>query len=274
MGTSAVRRGILLAAVSFVLSSALLPPLFGGEEAPVFPKRIAKEPAYTAPVQYYALLVLGADESLRVWLVADGDRLYADVNGDGDLTETGKRFDAFRSMQDDFIPLRRTWRIPKLGGSDRYANVEVSLSFFNPKWRPRPGSARAEEMTRYIEAYAKTANANGGCVHLNAGGRLWLADAVFATSKSAAPVFRMDTKSFELGVIETLVPHTLSRRPGLETLGVGVGAAGWGGRQPGCFSWVDFREFGKFALPVVEVEFPAEGGGYLPVRRYQLPGGC
>ncbi len=53
-------------------------------------RTIAKEPAYkTAPK--YCLLVFGADAKTRVWLVIDGDALYADRNGNGDLTEKGEQ---------------------------------------------------------------------------------------------------------------------------------------------------------------------------------------
>src|SRR5262249_38818786 len=40
----------------------------------------------------YCLLVFGPKAEHRVWLVLDGDSLYVDRNGNGDLTEEGKRF--------------------------------------------------------------------------------------------------------------------------------------------------------------------------------------
>ena len=51
-----------------------------------------KEPVYQhKPV--YALLLFGSDCSQRVWVVLDGQTLYVDCNGNGDLTEEGKRFE-------------------------------------------------------------------------------------------------------------------------------------------------------------------------------------
>src|SRR5262249_17986366 len=38
----------------------------------------------------YCLLVFGLEAKTRVWLVLDGDTLYVDRNGNGDLTEEGK----------------------------------------------------------------------------------------------------------------------------------------------------------------------------------------
>src|SRR5713101_2454346 len=54
-------------------------------------RRIGKEPAYQAKPQY-CLLVFGPEAGFRVWLVLDGDVLYVDRNGNGDLTEKRERF--------------------------------------------------------------------------------------------------------------------------------------------------------------------------------------
>src|SRR5437016_992999 len=54
-------------------------------------RTIAKEPAYQGKAKY-CLLVFGAEAKTCVWLVLDGDILYVDRNGNGDLTEANKRF--------------------------------------------------------------------------------------------------------------------------------------------------------------------------------------
>src|SRR5262245_48209470 len=56
-------------------------------------RTIAKEPAYKGKPKY-CLLVFGPEAQTRVWLVLDGDTLYADRNGNGDLTEEGERLAA------------------------------------------------------------------------------------------------------------------------------------------------------------------------------------
>jgi hypothetical protein len=53
-------------------------------------RTIGKQPAYQNKPGY-CLLVFGPEASTRVWLVKDGDVLYLDRNGNGDLTEAGKR---------------------------------------------------------------------------------------------------------------------------------------------------------------------------------------
>jgi hypothetical protein len=53
-------------------------------------RTIGKEPTYESQPKY-CLVVVGPEAKTRVWLVLDGDVLYVDRNGDGDLTGTGKR---------------------------------------------------------------------------------------------------------------------------------------------------------------------------------------
>jgi hypothetical protein len=52
-------------------------------------RTIAKEPRYQHRPKY-CLLVLGPRATTRVWLVVDGNTLYIDRNGNGDLTEKGE----------------------------------------------------------------------------------------------------------------------------------------------------------------------------------------
>jgi hypothetical protein len=53
-------------------------------------RTIAKEPAYQSKPKY-CLVVFGADAGTMVWLVLDGDVLYVDRNGNGDLTAANKK---------------------------------------------------------------------------------------------------------------------------------------------------------------------------------------
>src|SRR5215831_13810140 len=53
-------------------------------------RTIGKEPAYQSKPKY-CLVVYGPEAKTRVWLVLDGDVLYADRNGDGDLTGKDER---------------------------------------------------------------------------------------------------------------------------------------------------------------------------------------
>jgi hypothetical protein len=53
-------------------------------------RTLEKEPAYKGDPKY-CLVVFGPEGKTRVWLVLDGDVLYVDRNGNGDLTEEGER---------------------------------------------------------------------------------------------------------------------------------------------------------------------------------------
>ena len=54
-------------------------------------RSIAKEPVYQTEKLQYWLLVVGPEAKTRVWVVRDGDVLYVDRNGDGDLTAADER---------------------------------------------------------------------------------------------------------------------------------------------------------------------------------------
>jgi hypothetical protein len=61
---------------------------------------ILKEPAYRSQPKY-CLLVFGPEGNTKIWLVQDGDVLYVDRNGNGDLTEAGKRVTAEKQQAGD-----------------------------------------------------------------------------------------------------------------------------------------------------------------------------
>jgi len=63
-------------------------------------RTIANEPAYKNKPKY-CLLVFGPEAKTKVWLVLDGDVLYVDRNGNGDLTEPGERVEAKSEGSDE-----------------------------------------------------------------------------------------------------------------------------------------------------------------------------
>ena len=90
-------------------------------------RTIAKEPAYTSKPKY-CLLVFGPEAKTRVWLVPDGDTLYVDRNGNGDLTEKGERF-VLALDEYDRKRGRRVWKVGDIAASDgkvRYTDLQVS----------------------------------------------------------------------------------------------------------------------------------------------------
>ena len=59
-------------------------------------RKIAKEPVYKKSPRY-CLAVFGKDAKFAVWLVVDGDTVYVDLNGNGDLTDRGEKFQLERT---------------------------------------------------------------------------------------------------------------------------------------------------------------------------------
>lgn len=92
--------------LSLLTAAALLSPALGqAADLAKIQRKVAKEPAYHTKTPKYCLLVFGLDAKTRIWLVQDGDALYVDRNGNGDLTEDGKRVkvkqssDSYRSFE-------------------------------------------------------------------------------------------------------------------------------------------------------------------------------
>jgi hypothetical protein len=80
-------RSVVLALAGL---AAGLPAVANAVDLAKVERTIRKEPVYKAQAQKYALLVFGPEADYRVWLVLDGDTLYVDRNGNGDLTESGE----------------------------------------------------------------------------------------------------------------------------------------------------------------------------------------
>jgi hypothetical protein len=90
-------------------------------------RTIAKEPAYKSQPRY-CLLVFGPEAKLRVWLVRDGNVLYVDRNGNGDLTEAGERIAAKVEGSD---PVFEAGDITEEDGRTKHTNL---LLQFHDSW--------------------------------------------------------------------------------------------------------------------------------------------
>ena len=74
-----------------LLTLIAVPALTSGADLKSIERVIQKEPAYATKTPKYCLLVFGPEAKKHVWLVLDGESLYVDRNGNGDLTEPGKK---------------------------------------------------------------------------------------------------------------------------------------------------------------------------------------
>ena len=85
-------------------------------------RSIRKEPAYESKRPQYCLMVFGPEAKVRVWLVLDGNILYVDRSGNGDLTAAADRIAPLRDLRrskarPDIEVLRNFW-LPVRGKQD------------------------------------------------------------------------------------------------------------------------------------------------------------
>lgn len=112
-----------------LLLAALAPPAETAELARIN-RTIAKEPTYQAKSPQYCLLVFGPEAKTHVWLVVDGKVLYADLNGNGDLTEKGKQFKV--AQQDNSAPQFTIREITEADGKTKHANLVLTMNEDRP----------------------------------------------------------------------------------------------------------------------------------------------
>jgi hypothetical protein len=127
----AMRLVVLALVLSLCTTSS--PPIVAAELAHV-DRSIGKEPAYQS-TPAFCLLVFGLKAEERVWLALDGDALYVDRNGNGDLTEADERVKPQPSPFGDLLglfgrrrPSTKTFEVgPVTGGGRRRHRLVVQV---------------------------------------------------------------------------------------------------------------------------------------------------
>jgi hypothetical protein len=272
-------RLALVAAVGL----ALAVPAPAADPPPVPRTPPKKEPAYKTKSPRYGLLAFGPAARDRVWLVHDGDTLYVDRNGNGDLTEPGETVAANREPGQDpeedgygfdagevtiggrthkgllvsFIPLKR------------YAGSELGK-------RPDVRAALAKDakaMAAVVAVDAEVDGLKGGGID----GRV---------SFSAGPidltgVLQFADKPADAPVVVAGAPLQVSFYGELPAPRVGrecefvlvVGTPVFG---PGTFAMVHYQDtIPEAAKPVAEISYQPAKPGSPPVKeKYEIKGRC
>jgi hypothetical protein len=116
-------RAVLVTALLAVSVSTAAP------DVPVIDRTLVKEPRYTTRAHYF-LLLFGPSTETRIWCVKDGDVLYVDRNGNGDLTEAGERvnlspdgIDLGGGTRLTYPPVFAVGEITERDGKTRHTNV-------------------------------------------------------------------------------------------------------------------------------------------------------
>jgi hypothetical protein len=118
-------------------------------------RTIKKEPAYQSKPKY-CLLVFGPEAKQRVWLVLDGDTLYVDKNGNGDLTEVGKRVKCpeFTPSRHPFHERSRSIAVGNISaGGLTHTDLQFSQTEYRRKVRPSGdiAASKVREWQDYLD---------------------------------------------------------------------------------------------------------------------------
>jgi hypothetical protein len=250
-----------------------LSPSFAADLAKV-DRTLHKQPQYTGKPGY-CLLLFGPGGGHRVWLVHDGDRLYVDKNGNGDLTEPGERIAAEKGAEGlaFYVGTIRAGRL-------EHRNVTVRLSRladWGPDVTSLPVSRAALRKNKDVALVTVSAEVEVPGLHGSGdGGRL----AIGARFDSDGPLLFADSPA-EAPVVHLGGPlhlRTEAARPTLyrnvvHDLMLTVGTPGVG---PGTFAQVGYDTLiPKQAIVVVEGEFASKQAGAPPIReRFELKERC
>jgi hypothetical protein len=217
--------------------------------------------------------VFGPEAKTRVWLVLDGDVLYVDRNGNGDLTEDGERV-PLPKFEKAPHPAFAEQREAKAGdlpdGKFRHTGLVVYQARMRPDYQPKDPQE---------EAFMKLVNpARGGLLYMVGvnverrwAPRTWVEQQAgmdpagclrFADRPQDAPVIHFDgplTMGLAPGqaLVRGAKPGDLAAHLGTPGVGAGTFAAFSFERQKG-FVPDDVH-------PLAEVEFPA-AAGKAPLR--------
>src|SRR5262249_32891132 len=242
---------------------ALAPPAPAADLAKV-ERKIAKEPADQSKAPKYCLLVFGPDARDRVWLVQDGDVLYVDRNGNGDLTEAGKSVklkqnsETFRSfdagevrvggLTHTGLSVTQVKATPEsVGNDEEFARIKKA----NPEawmWWLRVTAERPADDKRPLPKKIQyVINGDG------------LGMLVFGNRPQDAPVVHLNGP-WSLGLQDRKQNLIAGDKKMLQ---IGVGTQGVG---PGTFSFVLYPDtIPANVYPVAEITFPPKAPGAKPV---------
>jgi hypothetical protein len=212
-------------------------------------RAIRKEPAYKTKDPRYCLLVFGPKADYRVWLVLDGNTLYVDRNGNGDLTEAEE---STRPQERHTDPC--SFKPVTIQGPD--GKAEENLEFVLFGWFDYTAGKATPEVFPAVfvswkgRHFGSWGDENGPC--------LW------GRKPQEAPVLHVDGP-LQMG-FETRAEYALTRKGnGQFELSIGVGTKGLG---KGAFVHLSYAKdaIPKDVHPTAVLEFPSKTSGDPPVR--------
>jgi len=212
-------------------------------------RSIAKQPVYRTKDPRYCLLVFGLQAKYRIWLVLDGDTLYVDRNGDGDLTEAGKSTQAETTESDAISYKPTTIYRPDGKTEEKFSFVLYGWSDFRAgKYSPKVNPAFHVHWKGRIF----------GCWGDETGSSVW------GTSPGNAPVMLIDGP-LQMGFEIPADSGFACGNNGVISMSVGVGT-----KCPGLGSFVHLcythNAVPENVHPTADLEFQNKKAGGPPVR--------
>ena len=238
-------------------------------------RTLVKEPAYRSKPKY-CLLVLGPEAKTRVWLVQDGDTLYVDRNGNGDLTEPNEKVAAEKSVDTEegvytfkagdlrdgqHLHKELTLYVMKMDHMAEREEAIRDLLKKNPK-------ARGYYLFLEVEMPGRKGAATGGRIQQ----RSFLVDSTgvlqFSERPQDAPLlhFGGPWQVTLFGKQQLVVDRETD-------LVLGVGSPGVG---PGTFTWIDYENvIPTDKYPTLDAIYPPKRPSETPLREhYELKQRC
>jgi RNA polymerase sigma factor (sigma-70 family) len=255
-------------------------------------RRIGKEPVYQSKSPRYCLLVFGPQARGRVWLVQDGDTLYVDRNGNGDLTEEGKRIQAppFAASDHYLFARERSIEVGDLSvGGLTHTGLVIRQAEYRRKAIPTdldiPGPPLEELQEHLDKVWKQVPDGIASRVYINLDVRCY---GLFEDTKDrhvrhmawidGNGVLAFAHRPQDAPVVRFGGPLTLQVRPGCriqrgEQPGEGFTGTepsfwlGTRGHGPGTFVIANHDLVPGDAQPSAEIRFPAKARGGEPVVR-------
>jgi hypothetical protein len=271
----------------FCLSALTLAILFGPLPAADLAKierTILKEPAYQTKAPRYCLLVFGPDAGTRVWLVLDGDTLYVDRNGNGDLTDKNEKvalpqFDKRDEPNGFMLGQRQIQAGTITAGPKDHLELMLLQYKINPAYKPK--SNREADMiklygsasdglvtgvmtTSDLKALKKFSGAAADTKEATSESVMQIAGAdpsgvmQFAARPQDAPIVHFK------GPLQIALQAMQKLERGQQSeLQLGIGTPGLG---KGTFAMRSYDGVPKDAHPVVDLEYPHRDVGKPPIK--------
>jgi hypothetical protein len=238
---------IFVSLICLSLATGVLLPHSCAADLSRIDRSIKKEPAYQTKKQRYCLLAFGPGADHRIWLVLDGDTLYVDRNGNGDLTEAGESTKPERTDSDP-----ASFRQITIFGPD--CKTEEKLDFALYGWFDYKNGKNTSEI--------------GPAVHVRWKNRMFgswgdeTGNCTWAVRPQEAPILLIGGP-LQMG-FEIPAKHALTRNEkGVFELFVGVGTRGLG---KGSFVHLCYSTIPEDVYPTAVLEFPNRIPGETPIR--------